>query len=126
MAKRTTPRSSDGPASPAAPGQQAPNRARRSRGQAPDGGGTASAGDTRSAGAGANAPPAEAADMPSAAAVASQVPAADPRTSVSMGSEPSEEDIRLRAYHMFLERGGNHGADFDDWLRAEQELRQRG
>ena len=43
----------------------------------------------------------------------------------SMGSEPSDEDIRLRAYHRYLERGGGHGADFDDWLDAERELRNR-
>jgi hypothetical protein len=36
--------------------------------------------------------------------------------------EPSEEDIRVRAYHMYLERGGGHGADFEDWLRAREEL----
>ena len=28
--------------------------------------------------------------------------------SESMSSEPSEEDIRLRAYHRYLERGGGH------------------
>jgi hypothetical protein len=36
---------------------------------------------------------------------------------------PSEEDIRARAYQMYLERGGHHGLDFDDWVRAERELR---
>jgi hypothetical protein len=41
----------------------------------------------------------------------------------SMGSEPSEEDIRLRAYHRYLERGGGHGMDFEDWLEAERELK---
>jgi hypothetical protein len=45
--------------------------------------------------------------------------------STSMGSEPSEEDIRLRAYHRFLERGGAHGQDQDDWIEAEKELRGR-
>jgi hypothetical protein len=44
---------------------------------------------------------------------------------VSMSSEPSEEDIRLRAYQRYLERGRHHGADFDDWLEAEAELRKR-
>jgi hypothetical protein len=39
-------------------------------------------------------------------------------------SEPSEEDIRLRAYHRFLQRGAGHGYDFDDWLEAERELRR--
>jgi Protein of unknown function (DUF2934) len=43
--------------------------------------------------------------------------------STSMGSEPSEEDIRLRAYHRYVERGGGHGMDFEDWLEAERELR---
>jgi hypothetical protein len=43
----------------------------------------------------------------------------------SMGSEPSEEDIRLRAYHRYLERGGGHGMDFEDWLEAERELKIR-
>jgi hypothetical protein len=43
--------------------------------------------------------------------------------SESMASEPSEEDIRLRAYHRYLERGGWHGAHFDDWIEAERELK---
>ncbi len=42
-----------------------------------------------------------------------------------MASEPSQEDIRLRAYHRYLERGGSHGAHFDDWLEAERELKGR-
>lgn len=49
-----------------------------------------------------------------------------PAESVSMGSEPSEQDIRMRAYQRFIARGASHGADFDDWLTAEQELRKRG
>jgi hypothetical protein len=44
---------------------------------------------------------------------------------VSMGSEPSEEDIRSRAYRRYLERGGGHGQDFDDWLEAERELKKQ-
>jgi DNA helicase HerA-like ATPase len=40
-------------------------------------------------------------------------------------TEPSDDDIRARAYEMYLERGGDHGLDFDDWVRAERELRQR-
>jgi len=43
--------------------------------------------------------------------------------STSMASEPSEEDIRMRAYHRYLERGGGHGMDFEDWLEAERELK---
>jgi hypothetical protein len=41
----------------------------------------------------------------------------------SMGSEPSDEDIRMRAYQRYLERGGDHGMDFEDWLAAERDLR---
>jgi hypothetical protein len=37
---------------------------------------------------------------------------------------PSEDEIRARAYHLYLERGGRDGADFDDWLIAEAELRK--
>ena len=29
-----------------------------------------------------------------------------------------------RAYELFEERGGVHGHDFDDWLKAEAEIRQ--
>ena len=45
--------------------------------------------------------------------------------SESMGSEPSDEDIRLRAYQVYLGRGGEDGLDFDDWLQAEEELRRK-
>lgn len=38
---------------------------------------------------------------------------------------PSHDDIRQRAYQRYLERGGGHGMDFDDWLEAERELKQR-
>jgi len=46
-------------------------------------------------------------------------------TAASMSSEPSEADIRLRAYHKFLHREGGHGSELDDWVRAEQELRRK-
>src|SRR5262245_53843205 len=36
------------------------------------------------------------------------------------GFGPTKEDIRLRAYHRFLERGALHGLDIDDWLQAEE------
>ena len=38
---------------------------------------------------------------------------------------PTDDEIRARAYEMYLERGGHDGLDFDDWVRAERELRQR-
>lgn len=39
--------------------------------------------------------------------------------------EPADEDIRLRAYQIFVERGATPGHEVDDWLQAERELRQR-
>ena len=35
---------------------------------------------------------------------------------------PSDDDIRLRAYQLFLERDGVAGDPQEDWLRAESEL----
>jgi hypothetical protein len=58
---------------------------------------------------------------PGDAVAARQEP--DERSSGS-SEEPSVEAIRRRAYEMYLERGGDHGLDFDDWVRAEQELRR--
>jgi hypothetical protein len=45
--------------------------------------------------------------------------------SSALGSEPTEEQIRMRAYHRYLQRGGGHGMDFEDWLEAERELKNR-
>ena len=30
--------------------------------------------------------------------------------------------IAMRAYELYLARGGRHGGDFDDWIAAEREL----
>ena len=35
----------------------------------------------------------------------------------------TDNDIARRAYELYLQRGGEHGGDLDDWLRAERELR---
>jgi len=35
---------------------------------------------------------------------------------------PTLEDVRLRAYEIFVARGGSHGDDLADWLAAESEL----
>ncbi len=37
---------------------------------------------------------------------------------------PSEEEIRRRAYEIYLERGDLPGDEIDDWLRAERELQK--
>jgi len=36
--------------------------------------------------------------------------------------EPSEEEIRHRAYEIYLARGGAPGDEVEDWLQAEREL----
>ena len=41
---------------------------------------------------------------------------------VSVGSSEREEQIRLRAHQIYLERGQEPGRDLDDWLQAEREL----
>jgi len=35
---------------------------------------------------------------------------------------PSHEEIRRRAYEIYLERDSRPGDELDDWLRAEREL----
>ena len=45
--------------------------------------------------------------------------------STSMSSEPTDEDIRMRAYQKFLERGGGHGSHLEDWTQAEEELKNK-
>jgi hypothetical protein len=37
-------------------------------------------------------------------------------------SRPMHEKIRFRAYQIYLDRGGEHGRDVEDWLKAEREL----
>jgi len=34
--------------------------------------------------------------------------------------------VAERAYELYLARGGEHGHDLEDWVRAEQELRTNG
>jgi hypothetical protein len=49
-------------------------------------------------------------------------------TKPSEAAKPSQpthsvnEAIQRRAYELHLERGGAHGGDLDDWLRAEREV----
>ena len=35
---------------------------------------------------------------------------------------PTQEEIALRAYHIYLERNGAPGNQLEDWVRAEREL----
>lgn len=39
--------------------------------------------------------------------------------------EPSGDEIARRAHELYLQRGGEHGKDVEDWVRAEKELREQ-
>lgn len=48
-----------------------------------------------------------------------------PRKPQAVKSAPAQEEIALRAYEIYLERGGAPGHEVEDWTRAERELTQR-
>ena len=41
---------------------------------------------------------------------------------VSVGNSARDEEIRRRAYEIYLQRGQQPGRELDDWLQAEREL----
>ncbi len=49
-------------------------------------------------------------------------PAPTTRKSGVAKSAPTHADIALRAYQIYLERGGAPGNELEDWTRAEREL----
>jgi hypothetical protein len=61
-------------------------------------------------------------DMARSAAKLSSIPTSD---SVQDSVQISDEQIALRAYEIYQERGGSDGADLDDWLQAERELQSQ-
>jgi hypothetical protein len=114
MAKRTPPSQADDSAT-ATPPKARPNRSRQSASGAAETfiGSPDAPGQTT--------PDQETSERPDA-----RVDEGRPATrSSSMGSEPSEEDIRMRAYHRYIERGGGDGMHFEDWLEAERELKSK-
>ncbi len=48
--------------------------------------------------------------------------AAAPAANGNGGTAPSAEMIRLRAYEVFVARGGTSGDELSDWLTAEREI----
>jgi hypothetical protein len=36
--------------------------------------------------------------------------------------QPTQEEIALRAYHIYLQRGGAPGNELEDWMQAESQL----
>lgn len=46
----------------------------------------------------------------------------DERTAGAVGNPALDEEIRRRAYQLYVERGEEHGRDLDDWLQAKREF----
>jgi hypothetical protein len=47
------------------------------------------------------------------------------RESGQLTQSTAEQEIRDRAYEIYLQRGEQHGSDLDDWLQAERDLSTR-
>ncbi len=45
--------------------------------------------------------------------------------SLTTEAHPTREEIELRAFQIFIERGGTDGHDVDDWVQAEHELSEK-
>ena len=52
------------------------------------------------------------------------LPSSSPTTTQDAPLRPtvSENDVRLRAYELYIQRGAAPGNDVGDWLQAEREL----
>ena len=55
------------------------------------------------------------------------IPCQHPHAQRTLRSKPLalEEQIRRRAYQLYVERGNESGSELDDWLQAEEEEFQR-
>lgn len=42
-----------------------------------------------------------------------------------LAATPTHDEIARRAHQLYEARGGEHGRDVEDWLRAERELQER-
>jgi hypothetical protein len=47
---------------------------------------------------------------------------AEETAEASVRNAAREDEIRLRAYEIYLQRGAEPGREVDDWLQAEREL----
>jgi DUF2934 family protein len=63
--------------------------------------------------------------QPEAKAIGS-MGSAPPEAAVEGGEQSlhsiGEEELRYRAYEIYLQRGAHPGCELDDWLQAEREL----
>ena len=53
--------------------------------------------------------------------IESEVVGTDP-AEASVGKSARDEEIKRRAYEIYLTRDGQPGGELDDWLQAEREL----
>ena len=58
--------------------------------------------------------------MPKSKSVSPEAPKKSRKAAAT--AKPTYEEIALRAYHIYLERGSTPGDPMQDWLQAEQEL----
>ena len=61
---------------------------------------------------------------PVVSASVKEIPAAPAPVAANGAGQVSHEQIAVRAYHLYLARGGRGGDQFQDWLVAERELRK--
>ncbi len=40
-------------------------------------------------------------------------------------AQPTEDEIRTRAYEIYCARNGGPGSELEDWLKAEAELKEK-
>ena len=80
----------------------------------------------RKARAGRKASSKPAADQSPTTTGLNETPALSIQQASELGSPndgPIEEEIRRRAYELYLQRGGGEGNDLSDWLEAERLVR---
>ena len=53
---------------------------------------------------------------------ATEAPGGEERAAGTGRNSALDEEIRRRAYQLYVERGGQHGRDLDDWLQAKREF----
>ena len=78
--------------------------------------------------------PVAAGSTPAEVVAAEVKPTPEPRKLEMVKTEPRknvvvpikmEDEVRRRAYEIFVERGSRPGSEAEDWLTAEREVRQR-
>jgi len=53
---------------------------------------------------------------------ATEASGGEERAASTGGNSELDAEIRRRAYQLYVERGGEHGRDLDDWLQAKREF----